>query len=225
MTDTTSLIRQLAARAQPVRPLASPLRRTAAWLAFAAAVIAAVVAVQGLQPTLVHSLTTGRSAFEFAASVATGIAAAYAAFQVSVPGRSPRWIWLPLPFLFTWLGGLGAGCMADAARLGSAAFAMRGEVRECALAISLVSLPMLAGMLLMVRHAGVVRPGSSAWLAMLAAAALSSAGVSLIHQGESAWMALVWHAGAVLLLSLACLALGRPLFSWIGYARPDANER
>jgi hypothetical protein len=222
MTDTPSLIRQLAARARPVRPLASPLRRTAAWLAYAIAVVAAVIAAHGLQPGLGRTFATGMGALEFAASAATGIAAAYAAFQVSVPGRSAHWRWLPLPFLLVWLGGLGVGCLADAARMGSAAFAMRGEVRECALAISLVSLPMLAGMLLMVRHAGVVRPASSAWLAMLAAAALSSAGVSLIHEGESAWMALVWHAGAVLLLSLVCLALGRPLFAWIGHARPDA---
>lgn len=219
MTDTASLIRQLAARARPVRPLASPLRRTAAWLVFAIAVIAVMVAAYGLHPGGVVALATATGALEFGASIATGIAAAYAAFQVSVPGRSRRWIWLPLPFLLAWLGGLGAGCLAEAARLGPAAFAMRGEVRECAVAISLVSLPMLAGMLLMVRHAGVVRPGASAWLAMLSAAALSSAGVSLIHEGESAWMALVWHLGAVLLLSLACLALSRPLFAWIGHPK------
>ena len=216
MTDTSTLIRQLAARGRPVRPLASPLRRTAGWLAFAVAVVAAVVAAYGLHPNAARHLATASGAWEFAVSLATGIAAAYAAFQVSVPGRSRRWAWLPLPFLLAWLGGLGAGCLADAAHAGPAAFAMHGQVRECAVAISLVSLPMLAGMLLMVRHAGVVRPASSAWLAMLAAAALSSAGVSLIHEGESAWMALVWHLGAVLLLSLACLALSRPLFAWIG---------
>ena len=216
MTDTSTLIRQLAARGRPVRPLASPLRRTLGWLAFAVAVVAAVVAAYGLHPDATRHLATAGGAWEFAASAATGIAAAYAAFQVSVPGRSRRWAWLPLPFLLAWLGGLGAGCLADAARAGPAAFAMHGQVRECAVAISLVSLPMLAGMLLMVRHAGVVRPASSAWLAMLAAAALSSAGVSLIHEGESAWMTLVWHLGAVLLLSLACLAMSRPLFAWIG---------
>ena len=188
MTDTSTLIEQLAAHAKPVRPLASPLLRTAGWLLFAGALIAAVVA-------------------------------AYATFQVSVPGRSPRWTWLPLPFLLAWLGGLGLGCLGDAARLGPAAFALHGEVRECALAISLISLPLALGMLLMVRHAGVVRPAASAWLAMLASAALSSAGVGLFHEGETAWMALVWHLGAVALLSLACLACSRPLFAWIGYAR------
>src|SRR5690606_10867870 len=131
-----------------------PLQRLAGWLVFAIAVVAVVVAMYGPQPGIGARLATPSAALEFLCSIATGVAAAYAGFQVSVPGRSPRWAWLPLPFLLAWLGGLGAGCLAEAGRLGPAAFAMRGEVRECAVAISLVSLPLLAGMLLMVRHAG-----------------------------------------------------------------------
>lgn len=219
MTSTSRLIEQLAARGTPVLPIASPLQRTLAWLAFAVAVVAVVVAAHGLRTGFVAALAAPAAALEFGASIATGITAAYAAFQVSVPGRSPRWTWLPLPFLLLWLGGLGLGCLQDAARIGAAAFAMEAQVRECAIAIALVSVPLAIGMLLMVRHAGVVRPLPSAWLAMLSAAALSAAGTSLIHGGESAWMVLVWHFGTVALLSLACLALGRPLFAWIGYAR------
>ncbi len=224
MTDTSTLIRQLSERAAPVRPLAPPLLRTVGWLAFAMLVVAVVVAVSGLRDGLAATLASPAGALELAASLATGVAAAYAAFQVSVPGRSPRWGWLPVPFLLAWLGGLGLGCVADFARMGGAAFAFQGEVRECALAIGLVSLPLALGMLLMVRHAGVVRPAVSAWLAMVSAAALASVGVSLVHEGESAWMVLVWHLGAVVLLSLACLACSRPLFAWIGYARPEARR-
>lgn len=219
MTDTSSLIEQLAGHATPVRPLASPLHRTVGWLLFAFALIAVVTAAYGFRDGLGALLATPAGAIEFAASAATGIAAAYAAFQVSVPGRSRHWIWLPVPFLLAWLGGLGLGCLADAARLGPAAFAFEGGVRECGLAITLISLPLVLVMLLMVRHAGVVRPAASAWLAMLSAAALSSFGVGLFHEGETAWMALVWHLGVVALLSLACLACSRPLFHWIGYAR------
>lgn len=219
MTDTSRLIEQLAARGGAVRPIASPLLRTCAWLAVACGLIAVVVAIYGLRPGLRAALATPAGGLEFGASVVTGIVAAYAAFQVSVPGRSPLWAWLPLPFALAWLGALGMGCLADVVRLGTEAFAFRSEVRECALAISLISLPLVLVMLLMVRHAGVVRPGASAWLAMLSAAALSSAGVGLFHQGESAWMVVVWHVGAVLVLSLACLACSRPLFAWIGHAR------
>lgn len=219
MTDTAALIRQLAARARPVRPIAPPWLRTLAWLLFAAALIGVVVAAYGLRAGWPGLLATPAWGIEFAASIATGIAAAFAAFQISVPGRPRSWIWLPVPFLLAWLGGLGLGCLDDVARLGVDAFAFEGDVRECALAISLVSLPLALGMLLMVRHAGVVRPAASAWLAMLSAAALSSAGVGLFHAGESAWMVVVWHLGAVVALSLASLACSRPLFAWIGYAR------
>lgn len=219
MNRTSQLIESLAARAAPVRPLSSPLRRTVGWLAFAAALIAVIVALHGLRAGMDAVLATPSGAIELIASAATGISAAYATFQVSVPGRSRHWAWLPAPFLALWLGGLGLGCLADAARMGGQAFAFESQVRECAFAILLMSLPLALGMLLMVRHAGVVRPRASAWLAMLSAAALASLGVGLIHDGETAWMVVVWHVGAVALLSLGCLALGRPLFASIGYAR------
>lgn len=224
-TTTDDVIRSLAGQAVPVRPLSSPLLRTLAWLAFAAMVILAVTLFQGLRADLLPAITAPWGAIELAASLATGVSAAYAAFQVSVPGRSRRWTWLPIPFLLLWLGGLGMGCLADAARLGAAAFDMRAAVGECARAIALTSLPLLAGMLLMLRHASAAGAAPSAWLAMLSAAALSAVGVTLIHPGETAWMVLVFHLGAVLVLSLGCLAINRPLFAWIAPARPAVEPR
>ena len=220
--DTDALIERLAGGAAPVRAIATPLRRTLGWLLFACVVAAVFIAINGLRPDLAEASASPLWALEFAASLATGIAAAYAAFQVSVPGRSPRWAWLPLPFLLAWLACLGWGCVADAARLGVAAWSMDPAARACAVAIVWISTPMLAGMLLMIRHAGVSRPLPSAMLAMLAAASVSSAAVALEHPGESALMTLLWHLGVVLLLSLACMAAGRPLFAWIG---PAARRR
>ncbi|WP_149193604.1 DUF1109 domain-containing protein [Luteimonas suaedae] len=218
MTDTSRLIDQLTAQARPVRPLASPLRRTLLWIAMAAALIAAIVAAYGLRPGLAELAATP-ALVEWIASVLTGVLAAYAVFQISVPGRSPRWAWLPLPALLLWLGGLGWGCLHDAARMGSAAFALEMASSECAVAIAMTSIPLGLVMLLMVRHAGVIRPAPTAMLSALSAAALSAAGVSLFHGGESALMVLLWHVGAVIVLSLLCLAFGRPLFSWIGYVK------
>jgi len=63
-----------------------------------------------------------------------------------------------------------------------------------------------------------VRPAPTAMLAALSAAALSSAGVSLFHNGETSLMSLLWHGGAVAILSLASLGMGQRLFAWIGYA-------
>ena len=216
MTDTRALIGELASRAQPVRRLTSPLRRTLLWAVLAAAVILVVIANYGLRPGVVSSAP---GAIEWVGSVLTALLAAYAAFQISVPGRSPSWAWLPLPPLLLWLTGLGWGCAREWLQVGNAAFAFQAASWECAQAITLISVPLGAILLLMVRHAGVVRPAPTALLAALGAAAMSAAGVSLFHEGESALMVLVWHLGAVALLSLLCGLFGRRLLAWIGHAR------
>lgn len=219
MNDTGILIDQLALRARPVRPLASPLRRTLLWVVLATAVIALIAASYGLRPGLANELAAAPALIEWLASVLTGLFAAYAVFQVSVPGRSPMWAWLPAPTLLLWLSGLGWGCVRDFARMGGDAFVFQAASWECTVAITMTGVPLGLILLLMVRHAGVVRPGATAMLSALSAAALSAAGVSLYHGGESALMVLVWHVGAVVLLSLLCLLFGRPLFSWIGHAK------
>lgn len=216
MTDTHTLISQLASRAQPVRPLTSPLRRTLLWAVLAAAVIAVVVANYGLRPGFASSTP---KAIEWIGSVLTALLAAYAVFQISVPGRSPSWAWLPLPSMLLWLSGLGWGCAREILQMGNAALAFQAASWECAQAITLISVPLGLVLLLMVRHAGVVRPAPTAMLAALSAAAMSAAGVSLFHAGESTLMLLIWHLGAVALLSLLCWLFGRQLFAWIGYAR------
>lgn len=216
MIDTRAFIDQLASHAQPVRRLASPLRRTALWALLAAVVIAVVTANYGLRPGFA---STAPKAIEWAGSVLTALLAAYAVFQISVPGRSPSWAWLPLPPMALWLSGLGWGCLREFLQTGDAALAFEAASWECAQAITLISLPLGAIVLLMVRHAGVVRPGPTAMLAALSASAMSAAGVSLFHEGETALMVLVWHLGAVALLSMLCWLFGRRLFAWIGHAR------
>jgi len=151
-------------------------------------------------------------------SVLAGLVAAYAVFQVSVPGRALAWAWLPLPAAIAWFAGMGWGCLAQV-RADGGAVALGLGSWHCALAITLVSAPMLLVMLLLVRHAGVVRPVPTTVLAMLSAAGLSSAAVSLVHGHESALLTLAWHGGVVLLLCAAAWLSGRPLLGWIGYAR------
>lgn len=217
--DTARLIEQLATRATPVRRLPSPLWRCGLWLVLVLAIAAIVVIGLGLRPGVLQAMAAPTTALEWLASLLTGVLAGYAAFQVSVPGRSSTWAWLPLPAIALWLGGIGWGCLRDFAQLGNAAFAFHAASSECAWAITLVSLPLGLVLLLLVRHAGAVRPAPTALLAALSAAALSAATVSLIHEGETAWMVLLWHLGAVALLSLSSWACSRRLFGWIGYAR------
>lgn len=219
MTSTDLLIQHLAQHARPVRPMASPLARTGGWLLFSAGVVAAILAVYGLREGLGAVFTVRPALLEWVGSLLTGVLAAYATFQVSVPGRSRSWALLPVPALLMWLAGMGWGCLHDAARLGHEALAFELVSGECAMAIALTSIPLAGALLLMVRHAGVVRPHASALLAALSAASISAASVTLYHEGETALMVLLWHAGAVAILSLASMAFGRPLFAWIGHAK------
>lgn len=218
--DTSRLIDQLSARASPVRRMSSPLLRTLAWLGLAFLVVAMILSNFDVRAGWARVIASPDATIEWAMSLLTGVLAAYAVFQVSVPGRNPRWAWLPLPAAVLWIAGLGLGCMHEVAREGIAALAFRPGPMECLRAITMTSIPLGLVLLLMVRHAGVVRPGPTALLAMLSAAALSSSAVSLIHHGgESSLMVLLWHAGAVLLLSLLSLLFSRRMFAWIGYTR------
>lgn len=219
MNDTDSLIDQLAKRAKPVRPLASPLLRTLAWTVAAAALVAMVAASMGMHPGLSAQMVQAPKLAEWIASLLTGLLAAYAVFQISVPGRSPSWAWLPVLPLAVWLASLGWGCLADFNTMGWTAFAYESHSGECARAITAISIPLGITLLVMVRHAGAVKPAPTAMLAALSAAAMASAGVSLVHQGDTSLMVLLWHVGVVALLSLASLAMGKRLFGWIGPAR------
>jgi len=220
VTDTLQLIDQLSSRAAPVRRMASPLRRTLVWLALALLVASGVSASFDVRAGWTRIMESPGATFEWAMSLLTGVLAAYAVFQVSVPGRDPRWAWLPLPIALLWVGGLGVGCLGDIAQNAGARLAFSTHGLECMRAITMTSIPLGLVLLLMVRHAGVVRPGRTALLAMLSAAALAASTVSLIHDGrESALMVLLWHVGAVLGLSLLSLLFSRRMFAWIGYAR------
>ena len=94
MNDTGSLIDQLARRAKPVRPLASPLLRTLAWAVAAAALVALAAASMGMHPELSTQMAQTPKLLEWIASLATGLLAAYAVFQISVPGRSLSGSWI-----------------------------------------------------------------------------------------------------------------------------------
>lgn len=219
-TDTSRLIDQLSARASPVRRMSSPLWRTVAWLGLSLLVVAGIVANFDVSAGWARVMASPGATFEWTASLLTGVLAAYAVFQVSVPGRNPRWAWLPLPVALLWIAGLFVGCVRDFMVNSNAGLVFSAHGMECMRAISMTSIPLGLVLLLMVRHAGVVRPGPTALLAMLSAAALSASAVSLIHDGgESALMVLLWHVGAVLLLSLLSLVFSRQMFAWIGYTR------
>lgn len=204
---TEDLIGTLAKDLRPVRRMAAPGAQAALWLAGAAATIGIAVALHGVRHDLIDRLMLPQEGLQWLASVGVGVTAAIAAAMQARPDRLARWALLPLPFLVVWLTSLGLGCLADIVRIGEAALqpAVSGG---CIRFILGLGLPLAAGLMLLLRHAGPVRPGRVLVLAGLASAALCSAGLSLFHHLDASLEILISHGLAIGLVALLGRMLG-----------------
>ena len=211
MASTDDLIDRLAAEARPVRPLARPTVRALAWLALAALLVGVIASIAGIRPGLAQAFGDPRFAIGRGAALATAITAAIASFQLSVPDRSARWLWLPLPFALLWLGAMGVGCIDDWLVEGPSGLRL-GHSADCFVAIMITSVPLGALLLVMVRHAGPVRPVATALAAGLALAAVGEGGLTLYHDVNASLMDLLIHLAAVAVVIALALSGGRALF-------------
>jgi hypothetical protein len=205
---TDDLIARLSQDLRPVKPLAPPLWRAAGWIALALVVVAGFVAVSGPRHDLMERLARPHEAAQLIFAVLTGVLAAVAAFELSLPDRSRHWALLPLPAAAAWIGSLGMGCLADVAREGPQALVL-GTSWGCFRFIVMMGVPLTLSLVWMLRHAGPIRPVPVAALGGLAGAALASFGLSLFHHLDAAAMVLAWHGGTTLVVVLGFLAFGR----------------
>ena len=201
------LIHGLAATLRPVRPARHPAIATLLWCSVAAAVILAAVLVSGPRPDLSARLAAGFDLPQILTATATGVLAAFAAFQLALPERDGRWALLPIPAAAAWLATMGWGCLQDALRLGPEALQI-GVSLPCLVFIAGLGVPLTVAMLWLARHAAWLRAGPVAALGGLSAAALASVGLSLIHHLDAAVMVLVWHGVSVLVVAVVASLLG-----------------
>lgn len=206
--NTDDLIARLSAELRPVRRLAPPLLRAAAWIGLAVLVVAACVLAFGPRHDLMERLSRPHEVAQLVFALATGVLAAIAAFELSLPDRSARWALLPLPAAAGWVASLGVGCLADVAREGPQALVL-GTSWGCFRFIVLMGVPLAFSLIWMLRHAGPIRPVPVAVLGGLAGAAISAVGLSLFHHLDAAAMVLAWHGGTTLLVVLGFLVVGR----------------
>jgi hypothetical protein len=206
--NTDDLIGRLSADLRPVKRLAPPLVRALAWIGLAVAMVAAFVVVFGPRHDLMERLTRPHEVAQLAFALTTGVLAAIAAFELSLPDRSARWALLPLPAAVGWIGSLGLGCLAEVERDGPQALVL-GTSWGCFRFIVLMGVPLSLTLVWMLRHAGPIRPVPVAALGGLAGAAVSAVGLSLFHHLDAAAMVLAWHGGSTLVVVLGFLAFGR----------------
>ncbi len=204
------MIASLCAELRPVRRLRSPAASTALWLAGAMAAVGAAVAQHGPRQDLVQRLADGGTLLPLLAAVATGVLAAFAAFQLAMPDRGRHWALLLLPGVALWLAALGAACLRDVVAFGPAALRLTVSV-QCITFITGLGLPLAAAALVLARRAAPLRPAPVAALGGLAAAALASAGLSCVNTLNAAAMILAWHGLAVAMVTATAALLGPAL--------------
>jgi hypothetical protein len=187
------LIDNLSRNVAPVNRLRPPLIRAAFWLgtfALISGLIVAkfadlhIVAVRAEQPVFIVALI---------AALATGCLAIIAAFYLSLPDRSLRWVLLPVPSLIVWLAASGAGCYSQWFEYRDGAWRI-GESGHCFLFILGVGVPLSLALLLALRRARPIAPRRVAIVGALGAASLAAFLLEFFHPFEVTLMDLMIHA-------------------------------
>jgi hypothetical protein len=209
---TQDLIDGLVAELKPRRRLQRPGVRAALWLVGGLAFVLAIAFWNGVRDDLLMQFAaTPRILVAWLAAMGVAATAALAAFHIALPDRDRRWAMLPLPALVLWLATLGYGCLADWWERGAQGIAL-GASLHCVEQITIASVPLLASVLLLLRHAAGERPVATAGMAALASAALASVGLTLFHNLDSALMVLVWHGMPIAAVVAIGMMFGRLLF-------------
>lgn len=217
--QTEQLIERLAADLRPVRQLWAPWARAVVWLAVALPYVAAVVwgKLAMVDPAQVGA--DARFVVEQAATLATALAAAAAAFRSAVPGFDGRVLLAPLVPLVLWLASVGHGCVQDWLEFGADGLAIRPDW-DCLPMAAVIGILPAAAIVAMLRRGAPLQPRLTLALAALAVASVANFGLQFAHARDASVMVLVWHLGAAAVLAALGGSLGARVLGW---RRPPAG--
>ena len=209
---TDRLIDLLSADVAPVRPLRSPTRRALETLALLAALGAlAILLLPDSNPLAVRG--TGekvQAGMELAAMLATGTLAVVGAFHLSIPGRSRRWLALPLLSFAAWLMLSGIGCYRDFILRDSAGLEL-GHSVDCLVFILGASLLLGAPLIWRLSRAAPIDPLPVAALGGLGVAAFSAFLLQFFHPFAVTFLDLAVHLVAIAIVIGLTALLKRPI--------------
>lgn len=214
MRNTSDLIDTLVEAATPVRRLRPPWLRAALWLLTAAMVLGLLCVADGVRADISARLQQPVFILSTTGALATAILAALAAFKLGLPDSSRWWLLLPLPGLAAWVSTIGYGCLTDWVRMDPEGVRM-GEAARCFATLLLTSVPLSITMLIMLRHAALLRPTAVSAVGGLATAAMTSFALSLIHDLDATIMILLWNLGTAALIAGLASVFGRPTLAWV----------
>src|SRR5262249_24963918 len=204
---------ELAAHATPVKRLRPPWARMLAWVALSLPAVAIIIVVMSTEVHLSQIAWDRQLLVEQAATLATAITAAVAAFCSVVPGYDRRILLLPALPLAIWLASVGHGCVQDWIDHGAGSLALRADWGCLNLALPVGIVPAVA-MAAMLGRGAPIFPRTTLVLGTLAVAALANFGLRLFHIGDASIMVLSWHFGVLILLSGFAAVIGPRVFRW-----------
>jgi hypothetical protein len=207
---TNQIIEQLAADLEPVRVLRAPWARTLGWLLVVGAVSTGLILRFAHLDTILPRLMTPRVAVESTAIALTAVTAILSAFELSLPDRSPRWAWLPVPPLLVWLAASGLGCLRNGMSLhGPAGFV--GHSSHCFVFIAGASVPLAVALFWMLRRARPIDALPVAAVGTLGVAATAAFVLQFFHPFDITVIDLTLHLAAIGLVVLLGTAWRRNL--------------
>jgi hypothetical protein len=212
---TEQIIDSLSAELAPVRVLRPPVLRALLWLAAVGAVSAALILRFTHWGAILPRLQIPRVALETTATALTAITATIAAFELSIPDRSPRWAWLPVPTLLLWLAASGLGCLSNGLGMHNADGPV-GESAHCFVFIMGTSVPLAIGLFWMLRRARPLDALPVAAVGTLGVAATAAFVLQFFHPFDVTVIDLALHLAAIGLVVLIGTTLRRPLLDASG---------
>lgn len=211
--ETEELIKRLAADTSTVRRLQPPWLRAVFWLAIALPYVAVVVRGKLMMVDPSQTLADPRFLVEQAATFATALTAAFAAFCSIVPGFDRRKLLLPLAPLALWIASVGDGCVQDWLRFGADGLAIRPDW-DCLPSATIIGIIPAVAMVVMLRRGAPLYPRLTLVLGALAVAAIGNFGMQFFHFRDASIMMLFWHLGNVAILSALAGWIAQSVLGW-----------
>jgi hypothetical protein len=209
---TEDLIADLASRATPVRPLASPGIRALGWLGIAIVFGAAGLVIFGPRPGLDSLVTQPGFLWTATLALATAGFAVMAALVLAIPGaeRSPV-----LRSTTVAIVGLWAVTLATAIVRADQGFTGVSDWYICFIRVVAIGLVPAGAVIVMLRRAAALRPGWTSALAMTAATAAGALAIQFICPLDDPAHALMGHFGPVVAVgALGALSAHALLGTW-----------
>jgi hypothetical protein len=211
---TEELIQRLGNDLPPVRPLARPWKRAAAWIACGTAYIAAVVfSVWMRGRPLAMSAADAALVVQQLALMATGATASIAAFVSVIPGADRRLLAAPAVPGIVLIATMLWDCVADARFFGTLGIGSETDW-PCVVSIAVGGVTLWTVALAMLRRGAPLSPSITSLLAGIAVLSIANIEACLTRPHQFAMTILLWHGVTTALLIGLLLVVGPGLLRW-----------